>query len=602
MSNTNTNPNPDKPFKSIEVIDARTNESCKIACMPCIRGHRTISCGIPVCRTKNLWTVKRPGRPSNSCTCMYGSTGGCKCVVVAKTACPHKPKKGEKRSEECRCDEHGRFCCYLEPKHWDQLMALQKPTVDFFRTKEELEAAHAAQKRATMRTTPSWSANSPGAFSVGSSASTPAPPSTGRSLHFVPSEYNMRSPSQSITPRFGMMGLGAPQGSEYHATPDVLAWNGQVPQAPLDYHPSQYDADLGLPEGKSCCQRGPTSPPPSASPSQQQPPHTPGLPHQPTFPSFTTPHLPILSFPDQQHLPSTPQPSNYERFATAYFNHQFPSAICQTCGLAGCTCRMCPPVLQNVANGSWAQCCGRKHARTTTYVAPDAVATFAEQPPLLQQQREYGFSSNSNQQQQQPPQMTQQSYSAHQNFEQQQEPQPMTQYPYPTHPFTYTSPINPPTLHYQQPQPPSPQPWPPSHDFLPPHQHTNNNNNNNNNNTNNSMNDITNALPPDFPRFDYPNDTFTLPEGVGGSLDSSLHSVLDPGLDLDLSEFLMRDLEQRPPEEEEGEGLWRGEGGGVAGREEEEKGGEGRGETSGEESGGEGAGGCCCSSGGRGGR
>ena len=121
----------EKPFKTIEVIDGRTKQVCKIACMSCIRGHRTTSCGIPVCRQKIFWTVKRPGRPSNSCTCRYGTTGGCKCVT-AIPKCPHKSKKGEKRSSECRCDEQGRYCCLLEPEHWDVLFKLQKPSINFF--------------------------------------------------------------------------------------------------------------------------------------------------------------------------------------------------------------------------------------------------------------------------------------------------------------------------------------------------------------------------------------------------------------------------------------------------------------------------------------
>ncbi|KAK3109548.1 hypothetical protein LTR53_017085, partial [Teratosphaeriaceae sp. CCFEE 6253] len=116
----------EKPFKTIEVLDSRTNQLCKVACMSCIRGHRTTACGNPVCRSKIFWTVKRPGRPSNSCNCRYGATGGCKCVV-ARSACPHKSKKGEKRSGECRCEEQGRYCCLIEPEQWEALMALRKP-------------------------------------------------------------------------------------------------------------------------------------------------------------------------------------------------------------------------------------------------------------------------------------------------------------------------------------------------------------------------------------------------------------------------------------------------------------------------------------------
>jgi hypothetical protein len=143
----------EKPFKTIEVVDSRTKQVCKVACMSCIRGHRTTSCGIPVCRTKVFWTVKRPGRPSNSCTCRYGATGGCKCVV-AKSACPHKAKKGEKRSGECRCDEQGRYCCLLEPEHWAALHGLQKPTVDFFPSRELLESNQASTNHMAIPQTP----------------------------------------------------------------------------------------------------------------------------------------------------------------------------------------------------------------------------------------------------------------------------------------------------------------------------------------------------------------------------------------------------------------------------------------------------------------
>ena len=143
----------EKPFKTIEVIDSRTQQVCKVACMSCIRGHRTTSCGIPVCRSKIFWTVKRPGRPSNSCNCRFGATGGCRCVV-AKNACPHKPKKGEKRSGECRCDEQGRYCCLLEPEQWAVLMALGKPLADFYPSREAMEARFTAPAPMSMPMTP----------------------------------------------------------------------------------------------------------------------------------------------------------------------------------------------------------------------------------------------------------------------------------------------------------------------------------------------------------------------------------------------------------------------------------------------------------------
>ena len=368
---------PDKPFKTIEVIDSRTKQVCKIACMSCIRGHRTTSCGIPVCRTKIFWTVKRPGRPSNSCTCRYGSAGGCKCVV-AKAACPHKPKKGEKRSGECRCDEQGRYCCLLEPQHWDTLIALQKPTVDFFPTREDLEAKHVPPAAISLSMSPTFAGNSPRASNVRSGSSMPASRNIPQPLQFVPSPYS----SQSITPRFGMMGIAAPQGNAENFTPDSLSWESPAPPAPREYQPIHYQ-QAQLPQDRSCCQ-GPASPPPPYQFIQQIPPtHASGLPQQATFEPFGN-IMHSVSIPDQVQPMEPVEPARkLDKFKSDYINYQFPSAICQTCGLNGCTCRNCPPVMQNANNGSWAQCCGRKHARTAAYVAPEAVHAYQEPPPQM---------------------------------------------------------------------------------------------------------------------------------------------------------------------------------------------------------------------------
>lgn len=54
---------------------------------------------------------------------------------------------------------------------------------------------------------------------------------------------------------------------------------------------------------------------------------------------------------------------DFERWTQSYQAYQYPGAICQKCGLNGCTCRNCPPVMQSYGTTSWAQCCGRKHAR-----------------------------------------------------------------------------------------------------------------------------------------------------------------------------------------------------------------------------------------------
>ncbi|EME88284.1 uncharacterized protein MYCFIDRAFT_209763 [Pseudocercospora fijiensis CIRAD86] len=61
--------------------------------------------------------------------------------------------------------------------------------------------------------------------------------------------------------------------------------------------------------------------------------------------------------------PQIPPAFDLDRLRADYFSYQFPSAICQNCGLSGCTCKNCPPPFQSYGTGSWAQCCGRKHAR-----------------------------------------------------------------------------------------------------------------------------------------------------------------------------------------------------------------------------------------------
>ena len=354
----------DKPFKSIEVTDSSTGQVCKVACMSCIRGHRTTSCGIPVCRTKIFWTVKRPGRPSNSCTCRFGSSGRCTCVV-AKSACPHKPKRGEKRTVDCRCDEQGRYCCLLEPEHWDGLVAMQKPLVDFYSSREALEANHATSTNSTYPPTPAHSASTP--QTINSLPSTPGPPAPMHSIEGQAKEH--QSPVWT-TPRFGMMGVGLPLGSRGHQGQDVLVWDGHAPQAPREYNPYSNFRQQEPVETISPAQ------PPAASPTlysymapaEQQ--------YQP--PEFN----PVAQSLSEMTIPSQEPPAStfdFDKMMEDYLNYQFPSAICQNCGLNGCTCKNCPALMQNSVNGSWAQGCSRKHTRTA-----DARATVAAAQQLQQ--------------------------------------------------------------------------------------------------------------------------------------------------------------------------------------------------------------------------
>lgn len=360
----------EKPFKTIEVVDSRTSQVCKIACMSCIRGHRTTSCGIPVCRQKIFWTVKRPGRPSNSCNCRYGSTGGCKCVT-AMSKCPHKARKGEKRSSECRCDEQGRYCCLLEPDHWDALVQLQKPTVDFYPNREALEAGHIAPTPMTIASTPSYFSPATSQRN-GSCCGTPAPQHTQPQIHSVPSPHpGMMSPqTAALTPRFGFMGIGGPMGDLGHQSADLMTWNGTSPAASngFDHQPiyeqpqaeSQSCCSSSTPaamfsepimEEGGCCQK-------SAPAVADQDAFSIGDPFSQSLDTFQPP------VSQQSFDTGNTQPAfDFDRWAQTYQAYQYPGAICQKCGLNGCTCRNCPPVMQNYGTSSWAQCCGRKHAR-----------------------------------------------------------------------------------------------------------------------------------------------------------------------------------------------------------------------------------------------
>ena len=337
----------DRRFRTIEVIDSRTDQECKVACMSCIRGHRTTSCGNLVCRNKIFWTVKRPGRPSNTCTCRYGPSGRCRCAV-ARSACPHKAKKGEKRTVDCRCEEHGRYCCLLEPRHWDALIAQLRPKVDFYPNREALEVAgHGAPQTMGFPPTPTYTGTTPGSPHGGAQFLDLMPtPST--SLHSTPAPL----------PRFGLMGVGLPQGSS-HDTPDVLKWQGQAPQAPRDYHASggpNQQRSTNVAATQTATQAGSSLSPDlsflSSTINQQ-------------YPNLDLDFDPVAqSFGDMSMLPQDRQASStfeFEKMMADYSNYQLPSAICQNCGMSGCTCKNCPAVMQNFANGSWAQCCARKH-------------------------------------------------------------------------------------------------------------------------------------------------------------------------------------------------------------------------------------------------
>ncbi|KAK5765238.1 hypothetical protein LTS12_004495 [Elasticomyces elasticus] len=266
----------------------------------------------------------------------------------------------------------GRYCCLIEPEQWNVLMALQKPAVEFFTSREALEARHATP---TPMSAATMSVYSGSLRMIGSMPTTPAQLRSPMSMPDRSSPFSgYQSPPPVPIPRFGMMGLGAPQGNEQTITPNPLVWDGQAPIAPREYHrPSQYQ--IPEEEPRSCCQ-GPAVP-------QQEPQYG---HYTPTGQSMVTPTsfasfdhgLPSASMP-QPELP-LPSTFDFDKLQSDFLRYQYPSAICQTCGLNGCTCRNCPPLMQDSANGSWAKCCGRKHARTAAYIPPTMEHTFQMQP------------------------------------------------------------------------------------------------------------------------------------------------------------------------------------------------------------------------------
>ncbi|OQO09860.1 hypothetical protein B0A48_04212 [Cryoendolithus antarcticus] len=328
--------------------------------------------------------------------------------------CPHKVKKGEKRSNECRCDEQGRYCCLLETDHWELLMRLEKPGVTFFSSREALEATQHGMRAGTPATPSYYMPSTPG--SMMSIPSTPAVRTRQMSLLREPSTpfESIQSSQSTLTPQFGYMGLGSPVGTSGIQSPDPLAWDGimtSIPYEPLTYNFN----DAPQPERGSCCQ-------PSASLAESEPqaqissccqPATDGNDDDydmeaggsccqtTTRPAMTTntfahnepfPKLePLDPFRGSTAPPTfdaiyTPPIFDYDRWVQNYQAYQMPGAICQKCGLNGCTCRSCPTLMQNQSTTSWAHGCGRAHARIMKSQPPPhmhSVSTHQISQPAL---------------------------------------------------------------------------------------------------------------------------------------------------------------------------------------------------------------------------
>ncbi|KAK1810411.1 hypothetical protein LTR12_015216 [Friedmanniomyces endolithicus] len=330
----------EKPFKTIEVIDVRTNQ--------------------PACRASEATAQQHAA--SQYAGARYSGRSNDPADHQTPAAADTAPLR-----LQMRCGEVGVHTQIKERRETIRRM-------QFFATPEALDANHGTPTPMSTVTTPAY-LGSPRIF--GSLPGTPARLHSPRPLPDPSSPYiGYHSPPVSLTPRFGMMGIGGPQGSEEIVMPDVLAWDGQVPLAPREYQPPHRQLPREE-EPRSCCQ-GSTTPQQNAQ-VEDYAPFTQSIVPPPGFVPFGG------LMPDANVLLEQPvtQPSfDFNKLQNDYYNYQFPSAICQTCGLSGCTCRNCPPVMQSSINGSWAQCCGRKHARTAAYIPPSVTHAFQQEPAV----------------------------------------------------------------------------------------------------------------------------------------------------------------------------------------------------------------------------
>ncbi|KAH9826037.1 hypothetical protein Tdes44962_MAKER03820 [Teratosphaeria destructans] len=260
---------------------------------------------------------------------------------------------------------------------------MKKPVIDFYPSREALDARFAVPTPTSLPMTPTYSYSTPGSVS---GMFSPQQPFNGMQPISMGSPVftELHSPRSPLVPRFGMMGIGAPQGSEAMRTADVMQWEAHAPVAARETLPPPRYQHSRQDEAGSCCQ-GPASPQSETTYPTYMPPSQDGHTVQEAQTSFNG-ATPTVSMASQGPVPQPTTPFDFNKLANDYFQYQLPSAICQTCGLSGCTCRSCPPVMQSFSNGSWAQCCGRKHARTANYVPPNTAAQFQQPTTTLASQ------------------------------------------------------------------------------------------------------------------------------------------------------------------------------------------------------------------------
>jgi hypothetical protein len=189
----------------------------------------------------------------------------------------------------------------------------------------------------------------------------------------------------TLTPQFGILAMDSPLA----ASQDAMVWEGHSPLVTSDAG-AQYVFAGSQQEAGSCCQ--PATPPVAnlGFPSPQSQHHgNAGLDFSLTSP-LPTPQLQSTEHNVSAATAQAAPAFDFQRLQTDYFNYQFPSAICQACGLYGCSCRNCPPVFQNFGTTSWAQYCGRKHARDVQPILPAVVSNIAHPQPWLAEQATTG--------------------------------------------------------------------------------------------------------------------------------------------------------------------------------------------------------------------
>ncbi|KAF1986897.1 hypothetical protein K402DRAFT_420942 [Aulographum hederae CBS 113979] len=229
----------------------------KVACGPCIRGHRSSKC---THKDRVLIEVRKPGRPLSSCP---HPTGSCSCerVVISYTI----PKTGD-----CACPSAQATAVSTsvagtprvqKTKARKSISNVTPSTVDRALNGDPQALAQQTSQAGSSRSASSSRSSLVTTSSATSDGSTPKPEKDGFNLPQAQEEDSVKQEDGDSSPklRLGMLGVGG-----YGAAPDEIGWSGEWPE----YNPRPEDppeASSGNQAG-SCCSGG------SSDVQRQQPP------------------------------------------------------------------------------------------------------------------------------------------------------------------------------------------------------------------------------------------------------------------------------------------------------------------------------------------